>query len=100
MIGVIMAGGGGLAALAAIKPIHDCNLCNDAGWVCENRPSTPWGGGENVIAKTDGCYFDEQRYGWVRFGNFFPFEVFGNGPFFHDKINEQKTIDLAPKHSR
>lgn len=46
--------------------------------------------------KQDGCYFDEQRYGWVRFGNFFPFEVWGNGPFFHDEINKRtKTINLA-----
>lgn len=28
-------------------------------------------------------YFDEARYGWVRFGTFFPYEVWGDGPFFH-----------------
>lgn len=31
-------------------------------------------------------YFDEARYGWVRYGNFFPYEVWGDGPFFHDAV--------------
>lgn len=45
--------------------------------------------------KEKGCYFDEARHGWVRFGNFFPFEAFGNGPFFHDSVGPNGTLDCV-----
>lgn len=30
---------------------------------------------------SEDIYFDHLRYGWVRYGRFWPYEVWGDGPF-------------------
>ena len=39
-------------------------------------------------------WFDCLRAGWHRYGQFFPLEAFGNGPFFHGGSNAIKSADV------